>query len=66
MRLCIKITRHSEGGFRASCPSLPGCQSHGHTQEQAKEKLLEAIRGYLASLNEFVPEQIQEVMEIQA
>lgn len=66
MRLCIKISKHSEGGFRASCPSLPGCQSHGQTQEQAKEKLRDAIRGYLASLNEFVPEQILEVMETQA
>lgn len=65
MKLCIKIRKHEQSGFVASCPSLPGCVMRGQTEEQAKERIEEAIRGYLASVNDFVPEQIQEVLEMQ-
>ena len=49
----------------ASCPSLPGCVSSGRTEEQARDNLQDAITGYLASVNEFVPARIQEVLEYQ-
>jgi predicted RNase H-like HicB family nuclease len=39
--------------------------SRGRTREEAKEKLDEAIRGYIAAVGNFVPERvIHEVMEV--
>lgn len=65
MKLSVKV-RHSEhGGFIAECPSLPGCSCHGQTREEATVRLDEAIRGYIAALNTFVPERLdQEVLEV--
>jgi predicted RNase H-like HicB family nuclease len=65
MKLCITIRQNAQGGFIAACTSLPGCVSAGKTEQQARESLQEAIRGYLASVSNFVPEQIQEVLEYQ-
>lgn len=36
----------------AECPSLPGCISQGKTKEEALENIKEAIRGYIAALEE--------------
>ena len=66
MRLCVRIKPNEQGGFTAICPSLPGCVSTGQTEQQAKNKLEEAIRGYLASVNNFVPAQLDKVLEYQA
>ncbi len=66
MRLCVRLRRSERGRFIASCPSLPGCVSSGQTEQQARDNLQEAILGYLASVNDFVPERIQEVLEYQS
>lgn len=64
MKLCIRITPNGRGGYTAVCPTLPGCVSGGSTQEEAREKLDEAIRGYFAAVNNFVPEHLPpEVVE---
>ncbi len=34
------------------CPSLPGCISQGRTKEEALTNIQEAIRGYIAGLQE--------------
>ncbi|MCX6639206.1 MAG: type II toxin-antitoxin system HicB family antitoxin [bacterium] len=36
----------------AECPSLPGCLTQGKTKEEALENIREAIRGYIAALEE--------------
>jgi len=36
----------------AECPSLPGCVSQGKTREEAIANIREAIRGYIAALDE--------------
>ena len=36
----------------AECPSLPGCVSQGRTKEEAIANIREAIRGYVAVLEE--------------
>ncbi len=41
-----------DGYWVAECPSLPGCISQGETKEQAIENIREAIRGYVAALEE--------------
>ena len=63
MKLCVRIIRDNRG-FTALCPSLPGCVSRGSTRNEARENLDEAIRGYIAALNNFVPERLDhEVVE---
>jgi predicted RNase H-like HicB family nuclease len=64
MKLCVKVRRNVMGGYTATCPSLPGCVAAGTTQENAVERLDEAIRGYLAGLEDFVPERVQKVLEL--
>ena len=59
MKLCVKIIACDQGGFIAVCPSLPGCQSHGQTREEAQQRLDEAFRGYIAAMSNFVPENIE-------
>ena len=36
----------------AECPSLPGCISQGSTKEDAIANIKEAIRGYVAALEQ--------------
>ena len=48
----------TEGGFTATVPSLPGCISYGKTLNEAKKMIVDAIEGYVVSLqkhNEPVP-----------
>ena len=58
MTLHIQIRMNDNGGFMAACPSLPGCMSRAQTREEARRKLGEAIVGYLASVNNFVPDDL--------
>ena len=66
MKLSIRIIRNEKGeGYTAICPTLPGCMCHASTREQAKEKLDEAIRGYIAAVSNFVPEHlVHDVLEV--
>lgn len=41
-----------DGCWVAECPSLPGCISEGRTREEAVANIKEAIRGYIAALQE--------------
>ncbi len=41
-----------DGYFVAECPSLPGCISQGKTREEAVANIKEAIRVYIAALEE--------------
>jgi len=41
-----------DGYWIAECPSLPGCVSQGKTREEAIANIREAIRGYIAVLEE--------------
>ncbi|MCY2930703.1 MAG: type II toxin-antitoxin system HicB family antitoxin [Planctomycetota bacterium] len=59
MKLCIRIIRSERGDYLAMCPSLPGCTSHGSTREEAATHLDEAVRGYMAALNNFVPDRFE-------
>lgn len=51
MRLVI-LYPGEDGYWVAECPSLPGCISQGKTKEEAIENIREAIRGYVAALEE--------------
>ena len=53
----------SEEGYSVSCPGLPGCWSQGATEEEALENIQDAIREYLAAVDELV--EGEDVREIQ-
>jgi len=42
----------SEEGYSISCPGLPGCASQGEAEEEALENIKDAIREYLAAVDE--------------
>ena len=58
-----KVVLHeSEEGFSISCPGLPGCWSQGETEAEALENIQDAIREYLAAVDEVVKgQQVREV-----
>lgn len=65
MKLCVKIYRSEQGGYIAECPSLPGCKTYGQTREEAQQRIDEAIRGYIAAMSDFVPENLErEIVEV--
>jgi predicted RNase H-like HicB family nuclease len=41
-----------DGYWVVECPSLPGCVSQGVTKEESVANIKEAIRGYVAALEE--------------
>ncbi len=64
MKLCVRIFQSDQGEYIAICPTLPGCKSRGQTREEAQQRLHEAIRGYIAAMSNFVPENLEhEVVE---
>ena len=63
MKLCIRIMKNEKGDYTAVCSSLPGCVTTGHTREEAREKLDEAIRGYIAAISNCPIPQELEVVE---
>ncbi len=58
-----KIAIHkSEEGYSVSVPGLPGCWSQGATEPEALENIREAIRDYLAVVEDQLKgEEVREV-----
>ena len=54
MRYRIAV-HHSDEGFSVSVPGLPGCWSQGATDAEAVENIKDAIREYLAVVEEQLP-----------
>ncbi len=46
------VLQASDEGYSVSCPALPGCWSQGTTEKEAIENIEDAIREYLAVLEE--------------
>jgi len=50
-----KIALHeSEEGFSVSVPGLPGCWSQGKTEDEALRNIQDAIKEYLAAVDELL------------
>jgi predicted RNase H-like HicB family nuclease len=61
MKYKIAIHRDEEG-ISVSVPALPGCWSEGDTEEEALANIQDAIREYLAALEDrFRDEELREV-----
>jgi predicted RNase H-like HicB family nuclease len=59
-----RITLHkSEEGFAVSVPGLPGCWSQGATEQEAIQNIQDAIREYLAAVDDEIKG--QDVREIE-
>jgi predicted RNase H-like HicB family nuclease len=58
-----RIALHpSEEGFAVSVPGLPGCWSQGATEAEAIENIKDAIRDYLAVVDDLLRgEQVREI-----
>jgi predicted RNase H-like HicB family nuclease len=48
----VMIYPGQDGYFVAECPSFPGCVSQGGTREEAIANIREAIRAYIAALED--------------
>ncbi len=70
MKYRVIIEQDEDGRFVATCPALPGCVSQGNTRAEARDNIVDAINGYIASLrkhDEPVPPPIsEEVIEVEA
>jgi len=64
----IVIYPGEDGYWVVECPSLPGCVSQGKSKDEAVANIQEAIRGYVAALEEDrlpVPEDRFEIQVIE-
>ena len=48
------VLQKSEEGYSVSCPGLPGCWSQGATEAEALEHIQDAIREYLAAVDDLL------------
>ena len=48
------VVHESEEGFSVSCPGLLGCWSQGATEAEALANVQDAIRDYLAAIDDLV------------
>jgi predicted RNase H-like HicB family nuclease len=48
------LLEKSEEGYSVSCPGLPGCWSQGQTEAEAMANIQDAIREYLAAIDDLV------------
>jgi predicted RNase H-like HicB family nuclease len=56
------VLHASDEGFAVSVPGLPGCWSQGATEREALENIRDAIREYLAAVEDEAKDQdIREV-----
>lgn len=46
--------RQSEEGFSVSVPGLPGCWSQGATEQEALQNIQDAIKEYLATVEDLL------------
>lgn len=50
LRYNIILRPEPEGGFTVLVPSLPGCITYGRNLEEARRMAVDAIQGYIVSL----------------
>lgn len=51
--MVYKVVLHrTEEGYSVNCPGLPGCWSQGDTEKEALENIQDAIREYLAAVED--------------
>lgn len=59
----VKLVRTDEG-YAVWCPGFPGCWSQGATEEEALENVKDAIRTYLATVEELTKDNVTRLVEV--
>ena len=58
MKMTVHVRRVAEGYFKAWCPALPGCVVMAATRAEAEVQIVQAIEGYIASLDVALPREL--------
>ena len=66
MKIVVSVVQESAEKWHAWVPELPGCAVRGKSQQEISRKIDQAIRGYLASWDVPVPEDLEKVVQIGA
>jgi predicted RNase H-like HicB family nuclease len=56
--------RKTDEGYSVSCPGLPGCWSQGETEQEALSNIADAIKEYLAALEQAAITEGAELREV--
>ncbi len=65
MRYRVNLEKTDEG-YAVCVPGLPGCWSQGATEEEALENIKDAIKTYMAAVEEVTKGKITRVVEVPA
>jgi predicted RNase H-like HicB family nuclease len=65
MRYKIVLEKCDEG-YSVSCPGLPGCWSQGNTEQEAIENIQDAIKEYLAAVDDLIQDADVREVEVTA
>ncbi len=65
MRFLVTIEPDEDGGYVVECPALPGCVSHGDTEELALENIKAAITASLRTRVDMAEIQQMHVAEVE-
>ena len=63
MRYKVNLKK-TEEGYAIWCPGLPGCWSQGQTEEEALENIKDAIKSYLATVEELDKDEEHRYVEV--
>jgi predicted RNase H-like HicB family nuclease len=58
MESAVRIAGPHCGTYRAWCPALPGCSVYGRSRDEARSRIWQAVRGYLAHLEVALPREL--------
>ncbi len=64
MKLVVRITQTASDSFRGCCPALPGCIVYGHSRNETRQRIYEAVGGYLASLDVALPRELSQLAHV--
>ncbi len=65
MEFPIVLEQDAEsGGYVVTCPTLKGCVSQGDTEEEAMENIKDAIKTYLAAVEDLKHRQKLRTVEV--
>ena len=56
------LLKESEEGYSVSCPGLPGCLSQGETEQEALDNIRDAIKEYLAVIEDLTEEEFKKLL----
>lgn len=64
MRYKVNLKK-TEKGYAVWCPGLPGCWSHGQTEDEALENIKDAIQSYLETAEELNKDEEHRYVEVE-